>query len=196
MALEAFVEHVWETQLLRLTLEDLEIDSVSDLDLKAKCQLCFYLASSFLIRGQRAAARPLFEVSALTQVQCTEAVLAGCETTRPEARTLTLTRVLSTCQHSLQGIGSVEDAAHAVANFLRYATVAVEILEDIPESPRHSPADGAPPRASGWSPPLTGSRRPPRNHVGAIELSLSARTRSRSSVPAAHRGTEGSPAPG
>ena len=69
MALEDFVEHAWETQLLHLTIEDLKIDSVSDIDLRAKCQLCFYLASSFLTRGRRAAARSLFEASASALTQ-------------------------------------------------------------------------------------------------------------------------------
>ena len=137
MAIDAFVDHAWETRLLRMTLEDQEIESddVSDLDLKAKSQACFYLASVFLTRGQRAAARPLFEMSALTQAQCAETVLASSEVLSPEARTLTLGRVLSRCQQSFEDIESVEDARDGAAAFFRHATVAVEIREDLPPTP-------------------------------------------------------------
>lgn len=45
IAIRAFVEHAWETQLLRVTIEGGKIDKLSDLDLRRKGQLSFYVAS-------------------------------------------------------------------------------------------------------------------------------------------------------
>lgn len=132
VALDSFSEHAWQTDLLRLTLEGRDVDAGPEGDPVAACQRDFYRASSWLTRGQRAKARPLFEAAAATQAPCAEAGLARDEVAAPEPRVMTLYRVLLKCQNAR------EDAQADPDTFFRDAETAVEILEERPaaaESP-------------------------------------------------------------